>query len=154
MLEFLEPYHEWLLLIHILSAIVALGANVGYAFWLSFAERDQGHLDIAIGGIERMDRVVTGPAYLVLLLSGIVLILVESWPITQFWLLAGIVLYFVSGLTSFLVLTPALRNQLALAGDSRGPAYRAAARRSRLTAWVVVAIVTIVAGLMVLKPVF
>jgi len=154
MLEFLEPYHEWFLLIHVLSAIVALGANVGYAFWLSFAERNQGHLDFAIGGIERMDRVVTGPAYLVLLLSGIVLILVEAWPITQFWLLAGIVLYFASGLTSFLVLTPALRNQLALSGDSGGQAYRAAARRSWLTAWVVVAIVTIVVGLMVLKPVF
>ena len=83
------------------------------------------------------------------------LILIEALPITEFWLLAGIVLYFVSGLTSFVVLTPSLRNQLALAGagDLDGPAYRAARTRSWVTTWVVVAIVTIVAGLMVLKPV-
>jgi uncharacterized membrane protein len=155
MLDSLEPYHEWFVLIHILSAIVALGANVGYVFWLDFVDRNRSHLDFTIGGIERMDRIVTGPAYLVLLLSGIVLILIEAFPITEFWLLAGIVLYFVSGLTSFLVLTPSLRNQMALAGagDLDGSAYRAARTRSWVTAWVVVAIVTVVAGLMVLKPV-
>jgi uncharacterized membrane protein len=132
------------------------GRQRGYVFWLDFADRKRSHLDFAIGGIERMDRIVTGPAYLVLLLSGIVLILIEAFPITEFWLLAGIVLYFVSGLTSFLVLAPSLRNQLALAGagDLDGQAYRAARTRSWVTAWAIVAIVAIVVGLMVLKPVF
>ena len=129
-LEFLEPYHEWFLLIHVIAAIVAVGANVGYAFWLSHAERNRGHLDFAVGGIERMDRIVTGPAYGVLLLSGIVLILAGGEPLTELWLFTGIILYVVSGLVSFLVLTPALRRQLALAGELDGSAYRAAARRS------------------------
>jgi len=153
MLEFLEPLHEWLLLIHVLAAIVAVGANVGYAFWLAYAERDRGHLAFAVGGIERMDRIVTGPAYLVLLLSGIVLILAENWPLTQLWLLAGIILYVVSGTVSFVILTPSLRRQLALAAEDTGSAYREAARRSWLTAWLIVAIVASVVGLMVLKPV-
>jgi len=55
---------SWFVLIHVLSAIVALGANVGYVFWLDFADRKRSHLDFAIGGIERMDRIVTGPPIL------------------------------------------------------------------------------------------
>jgi uncharacterized membrane protein len=153
MLEVLEPYHEWLLLIHVLAAIVAVGANVGYVFWLAFAERDRGHLDFAVGGIERMDKYVTGPGYLVVLVSGIVLILAESWQITQLWLAGGIALYVASGLVSFLVLMPALRRQLALASDVGGGEYRSAARRSRQAAWLIVAIVAVVVGLMILKPV-
>jgi uncharacterized membrane protein len=151
--DFLEPYHEWLALIHILAAIVAMGANVGYAFWLAYAERNRGHLAFAVGGIERMDRIVTGPAYLVLLVTGIVLILAENWPLTELWLWAGIILYFVSGTVSFFILTPSLRRQLALAAEDTGSAYRAAARRSRLTAWLIIVIVAVVVGLMVLKPV-
>jgi len=30
--EWLEPYHPWYLLVHVLSAMVALGGNVGYVF--------------------------------------------------------------------------------------------------------------------------
>ena len=151
--EWLEPYHPWYLLVHILSAIVAMGGNVGYVFWLSHAERDRAHLGFAVAGIRRLDERVTGPAYALLLLSGIVMILAEGWSITEPWLLGGIVLYFVSGGASFLGLTPALRAQLSAAEqDAAGPAYEAAARRSRQMAWLVVAIVTVVTWLMVVKP--
>ena len=152
-IEFLEPYHEWFMLIHILSAIGAVGGNVAYAFWLSFAEGDRGHVDFAVRGIQRMDRILTGPSYGVLLLSGIVLMLAEGWPLSEFWLLTGIVLYVIAGLVSFLFLMPALRGQLALAGGLGSADYQAAARRTRLVAWLVIGIVAAVAWLMVLKPV-
>jgi len=151
--SWLEPYHPWFLLVHILSAIVALGGNVGYVFWLSHAERDKAHISFVVAGIRRLDERVTGPAYALLLLSGIVMMLAEGWSITEPWLLAGIVLYFVSGAISFFALTPALRAQLAAAEVStEGPAYEATATRSRQMAWLVVAIVTVVVWLMVVQP--
>jgi len=151
--EWLEPYHPWYLLVHVLSAIVAMGGNVGYVFWLARVERDRAHLGFAVSGIRRLDERLTGPAYALLLVSGIVMILAEGWSITEPWLLSGIVLYFASGLVSFAGLTPALRTQLSAAEqDTAGPAYEAAARRSRQMAWLVVAIVTVVVWLMVVKP--
>ena len=151
--SWLEPYHPWYLLVHVLAAIVAMGGNVGYVFWLAHAERDRAHLGFTVAGIRRLDERVTGPAYALLLVSGIVMILAEGWSITEPWLFSGIVLYFVSGGVSFLGLTPALRAQLSTAEQGvSGPAYEAAARRSRQVAWLVVAVVTVVVWLMVVKP--
>lgn len=153
-IEALQPYHGWFLLLHILAAIAGLGANISYVFWLRWAERDRAYFDVAVRGVHRLDTVLTGPAYAVVLLTGIVLILAEeTWPLDKLWLVAGIVLYFVSGVVSFTVFVPALRMQLAEgARDPAGAAYRAAARRSRLMAWVGIGIVVIVVWLMVLKP--
>lgn len=151
--EWLEPYHPWFALAHVLSAIVALGGNVGYVFWLSYAERDRAHLGFTVAGIRRLDERLTGPAYALLLVTGIVMILTEGWSVFEPWLLGGIVLYFVSGALSFFGLTPALRAQLSAAEeDMAGAAYERAALRSRQMAWLVVAIVTVVVWLMVVKP--
>ena len=151
--EWFEPYSPWLSLIHVLSAIVALGGNIGYVFWLSQAERDRSHLRFTVTGIRRLDGRLTGPAYALLLVTGIVMILVERWSISEPWLLAGIVLYFVSAAVAFLGLIPSLRTQLSAAEqDAAGPAYESAARRTRQMAWLVVAIVGVVVWLMVVKP--
>jgi len=154
-LSWLVPYHPWLLLAHVAAAIVAVGGNVGYVFWLAYVEREPAHLGFAVAGIRRLDERLTGPAYALLLVSGIVMILIESELLAERWLLAGIVLYFVSGAVSFAGLTPALRAQLAAAGSATvGPAYASAAARSRQMAWLVVAIVAVVVWLMVVQPTF
>ena len=58
-------------LLHILLAIVAVGANLTYALWLRQAERDPAHLAYTIRGIRWIDRHVANPAYaLALLLIG------------------------------------------------------------------------------------
>lgn len=154
-IDALAPYHDWLLLIHILAAIVALGANVTYAFWLSLAERDRGHLDFAIGGMGRIDRVLSNPSYAVLLLTGILLMLAGEYTLEHPWLVAAIVLYFVSGLISVTLFTPAIRAQLAAGAEGPGgPAYQASARRSRRMAWLGVTVVVVIVFLMVVKPTF
>lgn len=153
-IEALQPFHAWFLLLHILAAIAGLGANVTYVFWLAWAERDRTYFDVAVRGVHRLDQVLTNPAYAAILLTGILLILAEeAWPFDQPWLVAGTVLYFVSGIISFTRFVPAIRSQLAEAErDPGGPAYQAAARRSRLMAWLGVAIVVVIVWLMVLKP--
>ena len=150
----LQPYHEWFLLLHVLAAIAGLGANVTYVFWLAWAERDQAYFDIAVRGVHRLDKVLTNPAYAMVLLTGVLLILAEeTWPFDQSWLVAGILLYFLSGAISFAVFVPALRTQLVEAERSpAGPAYQAAARRARFMAWAGIVIVVVVVWLMVMKP--
>lgn len=153
-IEALQPYHEWFLFIHILAAIAGLGANLTYVLWLSWAQRDEAYFDVAVRGVHRLDRVLTNPAYAVILLTGILLIMgEETWPLDQVWLVAGIILYVVSGVISLTLFVPAIRTQLAeAAGGPGSPAYQAAARRSRLMAWLGIAIVVVVVWLMVIKP--
>lgn len=153
-IEALQPFHPWLLLLHVLGVIAGLGANVTYVFWLSWAEREGAHFAFAVKGIHRIDRVLTNPAYAMILVTGILLILgEETWPFDQPWLVAGIVLYFLSGAISFAFFVPSIRTQLAEAeGGPGSPAYQAAARRSRLMALLGVAIVATVVWLMVVKP--
>ena len=62
-------------LVHVLSAIVAVGANVTYPFWLRLAGRDRDRLVWTINGIRRLDRTVANPAYGVLLLTGVLMVL-------------------------------------------------------------------------------
>lgn len=153
-IEALQPYQAWFLLVHILAAIAGLGANITYVFWLAWAERDQAYFDVAVRGVHRLDKILTNPAYGVILLTGILLILGdETWPLDQPWLVAGIALYFLSGAVSFAVFVPALRTQLVEAErNPGGSAYGAAARRARLMAWVGIVIVAIIVWLMVMKP--
>lgn len=150
----LQPYQAWFLLAHILAVIAGLGANITYVFWLAWAERDREYFDIAVRGVHRLDKILTNPAYAVVLVTGILLILGdETWPGDQPWLLAGIALYFLSGVVSFAVFVPALRTQLAEAErNPGGSAYQAAARRGRVMAWLGIMIVVIIVWLMVMKP--
>lgn len=153
-IEALQPYQQLFLLVHVLAAIAGLGANMTYVFWLAWAERDPAYFDVAVRGVHRLDRVLTNPAYAVILVTGILLVLAAVvWPFDQPWLLAGTLLYFVSGVISFALFVPSVRTQLAEAARSPGgPAYMAAARRSRRLAWLGVVIVAVVVWLMMAKP--
>ena len=57
-------------LVHVLAAIVAVGSNVTYAFWLNRAGREQGRLLFALQGVRALDRRIANPAYIVLGITG------------------------------------------------------------------------------------
>jgi hypothetical protein len=69
-------------LVHVFAAIVAVGANVTYAFWLALAGQDRAKLVFAINGIRRLDSRVANPAYVVLALTGVPLVIVGRWSFT------------------------------------------------------------------------
>ena len=72
--------------IHILSAIVAVGLNISYAVWILRAQRDPSHTGFALKGIKFLDDRVANPAYGVLLLSGIFMVILGPSKITTFWI--------------------------------------------------------------------
>ncbi len=84
--------------VHVLSAIVAVGANVTYPFWLRLAGRDRDRLVWTIDGVRRLDRTVANPAYGVLLVTGVLMVLGGLYSFETGWIAAAIVLYVITAI--------------------------------------------------------
>ena len=140
--------------IHILSAIVALGANVTYAYWLRRAgTHDRERLVWTIDSIRKLDNRIATPAYVVVLLTGLGMVFSGLFSFSEGWIQAAIALYVVVVLIGIFVYAPTLRRQLAEAEkDPSSEAYRTVATRSNVLGLVVIAIVVVIVFLMVTKP--
>jgi uncharacterized membrane protein len=117
--------------LHVLSAIIAVGANATYAVWSVRGERDEIHLGFALRGIKFIDQRIANPAYGVLLITGVIMA-VTQYSITLTWIITGLVIFVVVAGVATAVYTPALTRQIEAldAAGSASPAYR----RARATA--------------------
>jgi uncharacterized membrane protein len=139
--------------IHILAAIIALGANLTYPFWLRRAGNDRDRIVDALDGIRKLDSRVANPAYIVVFIVGLLLVLTGSYSFTTFWIAAAIVLFIVVAVLGATLYSPALRRQEEEAReDITSPAYAAAARRQNAIGGVVIVLVVVIVFLMVVKP--
>ena len=140
--------------LHVLLAIMAVGANVTYGVWLSRAARDPRHLPFALRGVKRLDDRLANPAYALLLVTGVAMIYAGRLRWATPWLLTGLVLYgglLVLGLAGY---TPLLRRQI-VALEAEGPdspAYRRLSGRGTLPGAVIAVVVLLIIFLMVAKP--
>jgi len=140
-------------LIHVLAAIVAVGANLTYSFWLRRAGLDRDRLTWTIDGIRRLDRTVANPAYILLLISGVLMVLTGAYSFAARWLQVAVVLYAAVALLGILAFAPAVRRQAAEAArDPTTPAYAEAARRSDLLGVLTTGVAVVIVILMVTKP--
>lgn len=139
--------------IHVLSAITAVGANVTYAFWLRRGGTDRERLLYSIDGVRRMDRLIANPAYIVLLVTGVLMVLTGAYSFETGWIAAAIVLYILTAIVGVTLFAPAIRRQQAEAErDPTSPAYAEAAARSNLFGILTIVIVVVIVYLMVAKP--
>ena len=99
-------------LLHILSAVVAVGFNLSYGVWLSRAAREREHLGYVLRGIKTLDDRFANPAYGLLLITGISMTLVAGIPLTTFWIAAALVLYVVLVAMAVFLYSPTLRRQI------------------------------------------
>ncbi len=142
-----------LLLIHVLAAIAAVGANLTYAIWFRAAGTDQDRLIFVIRTVRTIDNRLANPAYIVLLVTGVLLVLSGAYSFTTGWILAAIGLYIATAVIGIAAFGPAIRRQLAEAEkDVTSPAYRAAANRSTTLGLVTTVLVLLIVVLMVTKP--
>ena len=142
--------------LHVLAAIVAVGANVSYSFWLGEAGRDRERLRFTIQGVRRLDRRLANPGYVVVLLSGLGMVATGAYrfgaPGTG-WLSLALGLYIATAILGITIFAPAIRRQLAEAErDPTSAAYAAAASRTRALGLVTTAIVILIVVLMIAKP--
>ena len=150
---------DWYLplkLVHVLSAMVAVGTNVTYFVWLAaMKDRPPAEQSFALDTIKKLDSRLANPAYGVLPLTGVIMVLVsDAWAFTTFWILFAIGLYILVGVFGGALFAPSLRRQTELvATDGSGSAaYEAAGRRTRTTGLLTMLPVTGILYLMVMKP--
>lgn len=139
--------------VHVVAVIVAVGANASYAFWLRYAGRDRDRLVYTISGIRRLDRLVANPSYVLVLVTGVLMVLGGAYSFDTGWIAASIVLYVAVAVLGITAFGPAIRHQLAEAErDPSSSAYASAARRSTALGLLTTAVVLVIVVLMVTKP--
>ena len=140
--------------IHILSAIVAVGANITYGVWNARSQADPAHLGFALKGLKFLDDRIANPAYGVVLLTGLVMIFVGHWSITSLWIVLALVLFVILVVVAVAFYTPLLRDLIKLvdAGDTSSPAFSRLAGRNRALGPGIGVIVVLVLVMMVFKP--
>lgn len=141
-------------LLHVLAAIVAVGANITYGVWITRGSRVSGALGFALRGVKLIDDRMANPAYSLLLVTGVGMVLVGKLPVTTLWLLAALVLYVAVVLVGVLGYTPTLKKQILLLGSTRpdSSAYKALAGRGVILGIVLGVLTLGIVVLMVLKP--
>lgn len=149
----LEPYNL-LKFVHVLLAIIAIGFNASYGIWLTRASREPQHMGHVLRGIKTLDDRFANPAYVLLLVTGILTALVGNIPFEAFWIAASIVLWVVLVGVGLGVYTPTLRKQIALfeAGASADPEFSALQKRGIIVGILLAVIVVVIVFLMVTKP--
>lgn len=146
---------EFLLLklTHVASAIIAVGANVTYAVWMSRAHRDRAHLVFVIETIRALDRRVALPAYVVVVVTGVIMVARGAYSFTTGWIVAAIALYLVAMVVGIVAFGPTVRRQLEEAKRDPGSReYAELARRNDRLTIVTLAVVAVIVVLMVTKP--
>lgn len=142
-------------LVHILSVITAVGANLTYQFWYARAGQEQDRLVWVIESVRRLDRRVANPAYLVAALAGIGIVVTGPYTFQMPWIAAAIVIYIAIAMLGAMLYAPAMRLQLELARTApASDEYRVAAKRTRTLGMIATGMVLLIVILMVLQPTF
>ena len=146
------PY-DILKYLHILAAIVAVGANVTYGVWSVRSRREPEHLAFTIKGIRFLDNRIANPAYGVLFLSGVLMVIVGGIGL-KLWVVIAVILFVAIALIGFAYFTPLVRRQLALVdtGGASSPEFERLARRNAMIGPILGLLVLIILGLMVFQP--
>jgi uncharacterized membrane protein len=140
--------------IHVLLAIIAVGFNASYGIWLARAARAPEHESHVLRGIKILDDRFANPAYVLLLVTGLIMVAISPLEIMTLWILLALGLYAVLVVVGAAVYTPTLRRQIqVLEVEGAGSAtYRGLAARGRVVGIVLAVIVVGIVFLMVTKP--
>jgi len=140
--------------LHVLLAIVAVGFNASYGIWTARAAKEPEHELHTLKGIRTLDDRFANPAYVLLLVTGVSMVLVGDLSFGTLWISAALGLYVVMALVAITIFTPTLRKQIALveAGEQRSDAHAALAKRSSMVGGVLALLVIAIVFLMVTKP--
>jgi uncharacterized membrane protein len=146
--------YEVLKFFHVTLAIIAVGFNASYSVWLGRAAREPSHQSHVLRGIKVLDDRFANPAYVLLLVTGLAMVVVGDLSLTTFWLGLGLGLYVVAVVLGLAVYTPTLRNQIRVldASGSDSTEYVSLARRAQVVGILLGVIVIIIVFLMVTKP--
>lgn len=149
------PLYATLKYIHVLSAVIAFGANITYAFWLTRAEKNPEALTFTLRTVKIIDDWIANPAYVLLFPTGWWLASLAGWPLTMPWILTALILYAVLSIVGLAIYSPTLKKQIALAESvgPESPEYKKVSFRSSAIGIFLNILALIIIYLMVAKPV-
>src|SRR5512140_3085406 len=126
----LFPYIKW---IHVLSAILAVGANATYGFWMARASRKPELLPFVLHTIKFIDDWLANPLYALLLLTGLTMAFMLPIPLNTPCIMSALILYGIALILGFVVFVPMFRRQIELLEEEgfESASYQAIARRAR-----------------------
>ena len=142
-----------LLSLHILAALIAVGATVSYFFWLRRAVLVPESRSFTLETIRLLERRMVMPAYVIVLLTGLGLIDRAGWAWSTPWLELSILFFLVLlGLVGFHARV--IKGQIALTEDCSADSsdYDRAHAKGRILLGLKVVVVVVLVYLMVFKP--
>lgn len=150
---------SFLLVLHVLGAVIALGFSLSYGLWVRRGEADgvQGRA-FALRTISWIDRRITTPAFVAQLVTGLLLVATIDWDLLRrAWLELSLGIYVLLVAVAITVYAPAFRRQREVAeaiaaGQADESAYAAASSRSTTWGVIVTALTLVIVVLMVWKP--
>ena len=146
--------YEFLKFLHVFLVIIAVGFNASYGIWFARAAKEPEHEAHVVRGIKVLDDKFANPAYALILVTGIAMVVEGDLGFDTFWIATGLTLYVIVALTAILGYTPLLKKQVALAeaGQVGSDEYKALSKRGGLLGMVMAVIVVTIVFLMVTKP--
>lgn len=144
-------------LIHILLAIVAVGANATYGVWITRARKQPEHMAFALRGVKFIDDYIANPCYVLLPLTGITLMWRQGITFTTAkWAGSALILWVVLAVVAIGVYSPTLRAQIrVLETEGTGSAALAQLdRRASMVGPLLGVIALAIVFMMVVKPSF
>ena len=146
--------YEVLKFLHVLLVIVAVGFNASYGIWLGRAANEPEHELHVVRGIKVLDDRFANPAYALILVTGIGMLIAGGISPTTFWIASSLTLYVITALTAILVYSPVLRRQIALleGGRQSTAEYDAASKKGRAVGIFLAVLVIVIVFMMVTKP--
>lgn len=142
-------------LLHILSAIVAVGFNFSYAIWTTRAKYAKEHTLFALKGIKFLDDWLANPSYILSLITGHVMVHISGMSILQTsWLLYAEIIFGVMGIIGFGFYSPLLKKQIKLLQEQGidSIAYKAADKKQTIIGLLLFVLALVLVALMVFKP--
>lgn len=146
--------YEIIKYLHVVLAIIAIGFNASYGIWLARVAKEPQHTGHVLKGVKVLDDRFANPAYALLLVTGVTMVLLEDLGFETFWIAAGLVLYVLAVLGGLFGYTPILRNQILLweAGKADSAEFAGLAKRGTIIGILLAVDVLVIEFLMVTKP--
>jgi uncharacterized membrane protein len=148
-----------ILFLHVLGAVVALGFSLAYGLWIARGDgAGAAERVFALRTVSWIDRRFTTPAYMLQLVTGLVLVGLLDWGILrQSWLAISLVLYVALTVLAITRFAPLHRRQTDLAGrlaagEALEAEYRDVAAAARRWGIGVTVLTLAILVLMVWKP--
>jgi len=140
--------------VHVFLAIIAVGFNATYGVLLARAAKEPEHELHVLRTVKVLDDRFANPAYALLAVTGVTMVLVSPLEFTTLWILVALILYGVAVALGAFVYSPLLRRQIQ-AVERDGPGSAEAQRlagQGRVLGIILALIVAAIVAMMVFKP--